>query len=114
MPMPPGSTRSSSSRRGALPLEFQLLRITPEPWRPADSLVWGRIMALQLSSNWREERLNLTLKKTLPPELFQLLLPEAKSLAGLPSPWFGRLNIASNNWVVGPQKSAERRTAAGQ
>ncbi|GAB2179220.1 penicillin acylase family protein [Dongia sp. agr-C8] len=92
-------------RRGALPLEFQLLRITPEPWKPADSLVWGRIMALQLSANWREERLNLTLQKTLPPELFQLLLPEAKSLAGLPAPWFGRLSIASNNWVVGPQKS---------
>jgi len=93
-------------RHGALPLEFQLLRVAPEPWKPADSLVWGRIMALQLSSNWREERLNLTLKKTLPPDLFQLLLPEAKSLAGLPTPWFGRLSIASNNWVVGPQKSA--------
>jgi penicillin amidase len=93
-------------RSGALPLEFQLLRITPEPWKPADSLVWGRVMALQLSANWREERLNLTLKKTLPPDLFQLLLPEAKSLAGLPTPWFGRLNIASNNWVVGPQNSA--------
>jgi len=93
-------------RRGALPLEFQLLRVTPEPWRPADSLVWSRIMALQLSSNWREERVNLALKKALPPDLFQLLLPEAKSLAGLPSPWFGPLNVASNNWVVGPQKSA--------
>jgi penicillin amidase len=93
-------------RSGALPLEFQLLRFSPEPWKPADSLVWGRIMALQLSANWREERLNLALKKTLPPDLFRLLLPEAKSLAGLPTPWFGRLNVASNNWVVGPQKSA--------
>ena len=92
-------------RHGALPLGFQLLDVTPEPWRPADSLVWGRIMALQLSSNWREERLNLTLKKALPPELFKLLVPEAQSLAGLPQPWFGHLNIASNNWVVGPGKS---------
>src|SRR4051812_33532028 len=92
-------------RHGALPLEFQLLRITPEVWRPADSLVWGRIMALQLSANWREENLNLALKKTLPPDLFQLLLPEIKSLAGLPTPWFGRLNVASNNWVIAPQKS---------
>ncbi len=92
-------------RRGALPLEFQLLRIAPEPWKPADSLVWGRIMALQLSANWREERLNLALKKALAPDLFQLLLPEIKPLAGLPTPWFGRLNVASNNWVIGPQKS---------
>lgn len=92
-------------RSGALPLEFLLLRYKPEHWRPADSLVWGRIMALQLSANWREERLNLTLKRTLPADLFQLLEPEAGSLAGLPSPWFGRLNVASNNWVVAPAKS---------
>jgi penicillin amidase len=92
-------------RRGALPPEFQILRITPEPWRPADSLVWGRLMAVQLSANWREEKLNAALKKALPPDLFQLLLPEAKSLAGLPEPWFGRMNIASNNWVIGSQKS---------
>jgi penicillin amidase len=92
-------------RRGALPLAFQLLRIEPEPWRPADSLVWGRIMALQLSANWREEAVNRALQKALPADLFQLLLPEAKSLAGLPTPWFGRSNLASNNWVIGPQKS---------
>jgi penicillin amidase len=92
-------------RRGALPLEYQLLRTTPEAWRPADSLVWGRIMALQLSSNWNAERLNAALKKALPPDLFQVLLPEAKPQAGLPAPWFGHLNVASNNWAIGPQKS---------
>lgn len=90
---------------GALPLEFQLLRYRPEPWTPADSLVWGRIMALQLSSNANAERLNLTLKQTIPPELFKLLRPEAQSFAGLPMPWFGPVNEASNNWVVGPAKS---------
>ena len=95
-----------AQRTGALPLEYQLLRTVPEPWRPADSLVWGRIMALQLSANWHDERLNLTLKKALPQELFQLLTPEAQSLAGLPSPWFGKMSVASNNWVVAPSKSA--------
>ena len=92
-------------RSGALPLEYQLLQTAPEPWRPADSLVWGRIMALQLSANWQDERLNLMLKKTLPPDLFKQLAPEAGAQAGLPSPWFGRLNVASNNWVVAPSKS---------
>ncbi len=29
------------TRRGALPPEFVLLRFKPEPWRVADSLVWG-------------------------------------------------------------------------
>jgi penicillin amidase len=94
-----------TSRSGALPPEFLLLGYRPEPWRPADSLVWGRLMALQLSSNWRDERLNAQLKKSLAPDLFKLLRPEAGSLAGLPLPWFGRLNVASNNWVVAPAKS---------
>jgi len=42
---------------GALPLEFQLLGAKPEPWKPADSLVWGRIMATGLTINWRSELL---------------------------------------------------------
>jgi penicillin G amidase len=93
------------ARRGALPPEFQLLHYKPEPWTPADSLLWGRIMALQLSSNWDAERLNLTLKQTIPADLFKLLRPEVQSFAGLPLPWFGPVNEASNNWVVGPTKS---------
>ena len=36
------------ARSGALPLEFLLLGVEPEPWRPADSLVWGRLMAIGL------------------------------------------------------------------
>ena len=94
------------TRRGSLPPEFALLRYSPEPWKPADSLVWGRIMALQLSGNYAEEKLNLALKSSLPLRLFDLLLPEARSTAGLPSTWFGPLNAASNNWVVGAAKSA--------
>src|SRR5579862_1077121 len=46
-----------NAHRGALPPEFVLLRTSPEPWTPADSLVWGRLMGLQLSSNWRDELL---------------------------------------------------------
>ena len=38
---------------GPLPVEFLLLGIEPEPWRPADSLVWGRLMAIRLGRNWR-------------------------------------------------------------
>jgi len=30
-----------ATRHGALPPEFLLLRFSPEPWRPADSLVWA-------------------------------------------------------------------------
>ncbi len=34
--------------------EFLLLG-APAPWQPADSLIWGRLMGLSLSGNWRDE-----------------------------------------------------------
>lgn len=43
------------NRDEPLALEFHLLFVSPEPWKPADSLVWARLMALQLSSNYRSE-----------------------------------------------------------
>jgi len=36
-------------------------RYRPEPWRSADSLVWGKLMALGLDGNWRAELLRLRL-----------------------------------------------------
>ena len=39
-------------RRGALPPEFLVLGYEPEPWRPADSLVWLKMMAWDLGGNW--------------------------------------------------------------
>lgn len=44
-----------AQHRSRLPIEFGLLRIRPEAWEPADVLVWGKIMALGLSENWRLE-----------------------------------------------------------
>ena len=46
-----------ATRSGALPPEFVFLSFTPEPWRPADSIVWTRIMAMRLTGNWRTEAL---------------------------------------------------------
>lgn len=40
---------------GPLPPELVLLGHKPEPWVAADSAVWGLLMALQLSDNWRGE-----------------------------------------------------------
>jgi penicillin amidase len=58
-----------SAHRGALPPEFLLLRTSPEPWTPADSLVWGRLMGLQLSSNWRDELVRARVSALVPPEM---------------------------------------------
>jgi len=37
----------------------------PEPWRPADSLVWSKLMALGLDGNWRAELLRLRLARKI-------------------------------------------------
>ncbi len=50
-------------RSGPLPTEFVVAGIDPEPWRPADSLVWGRLMSLQLAGNWFSEILRARMLK---------------------------------------------------
>ena len=63
------------SRGGTLPPEFHVVGITPGPWKMEDSLLWGRLMALRLSSNWRREAMRAELLKTLPPEKVIALWP---------------------------------------
>jgi penicillin amidase len=110
-----------AQRRGALPPEFMLLRFAPEPWRPADSLVWGKLMDLQLGFNYRNELERARLARSVSAEDLALLYPEypkdaPTTLAGLsaiyrrlpldrlyaelpPFEMFGPI-YASNNWVV--------------
>ncbi len=49
-----------------LPLEFWLTGARPEPWTPADSVAWIKMMAWDLGGNWRNEILRMQLSKTLP------------------------------------------------
>lgn len=51
--------------RSGLPMEFVVLGYQPEPWRPADSLVWAKIMAMRLSGNWRDELLRARMAANL-------------------------------------------------
>ena len=53
------------THQGALAPEYYLLRFRPEPWRPADSLVWGKLMAMRLARNWRDELLRARLSARL-------------------------------------------------
>ena len=66
-----------SAPTGPWPPGFQLLRTTPEPWRPADSMVWARLMALQLSGNWHQEVQRLKLEGRLPARAIAFLWPRA-------------------------------------
>ena len=54
--------------------EFLLLG-APEPWRPLDSLLWGKVMGLWLSGNWRTELDRARLAGLLPPERLDDLWP---------------------------------------
>jgi penicillin G amidase len=113
------------SRRGALPPEFLLLGFAPEPWRPADSLIWGKLMALQIGGNYRGELLRARMARTIPAADLAFLYPEYPQ--GAPTtladmvPIYRRLalddfyaalppivgpNFASNNWVVDGRHSA--------
>jgi penicillin amidase len=61
-------------------MEFLFLG-APEPWRPADSLMWGRTMGLWLSSNYRTELSRLALRDKVPlKELEQLWPPHPRPL----------------------------------
>jgi penicillin amidase len=112
------------AERHTLPLEFQLLRYRPEPWKPADSLVWGRLMAWQLSGNAFDEALRQALAGQLPAAALEQLWPALPGPApradaattrlaasGVPprSPLLAPSAEESNNWVV-----AGSRTATGK
>src|SRR5215470_16204966 len=114
-----------ATRRGALPPEFLMLRFVPEPWRVADSLVWGKLMAVQLGGNYRGELLRARMARSIPATDLAFLYPEypqngPTTLAEM-LPIYRRLaldrlyeglpgvvgpNYASNNWVVDGNHSA--------
>jgi penicillin G amidase len=66
-----------ASHKGRLPPEFLILGDEPEPWRPADSLVWGKLMSLQLSSNYALEEARAEVAQKIPTDLARLLFPSA-------------------------------------
>ncbi len=119
--------------RGPLPIEFALLRYRPEPWTPADTLVWTKMMAWNLSVNWESEILRAQLIARLGPERAAELEPaycdhwpcvvpqgadytdighmaeewvaEARPFVGPPA----ESGLGSNAWVI-----AGSRTASGR
>ncbi len=116
------------SHQGPLPPEFLILRHRPEPWRPADSVVWVKMMAYDLSGNWRNELLRARMSRRLTAEQIAeafppypgdapVTLPEFAGLyRGLPlaeiqsaAPAAPAAANGSNNWVV-----AGARTVGGK
>jgi penicillin amidase len=63
-------------RRLALPVEYYVLRASPERWRPADTIAWGKMMALQLSGNYRFELLRARMLQHVSAEQLRQLYPD--------------------------------------
>ncbi|HEM61117.1 MAG TPA: penicillin acylase family protein [Chloroflexi bacterium] len=119
------------SHRGSLPLEFTILGFEPEPWTPADSISWAKVMAWDLGGNWEAELLRAQLIDTVGEEKAAQLAPPYPDTAPLIVPpelgGYANLNdqallqgsaglrellaagspgLGSNNWVVHGSRSA--------
>ena len=65
----------SDHHGGGLPVEFALMRVSPEPWTGEDVVAWQKTMAWQLSANWRDELLRVQLAARVGDEGAALLMP---------------------------------------
>ena len=111
--------------RRPLPPEFIILGIEPQPWTPADSLVWGKMMALSLNVNMSDELLRAHMAQILDPDQLADIYPgyphpREHELGGLAEiydsiPWIGAWRAltmksdgenGSNNWVVSGNRTA--------
>jgi len=59
-----------------LPLEFKILGVTPQPWTPIDSLVFGKLVAWGLSNNYQDELIISQLTQSLTWEEALSILPD--------------------------------------
>lgn len=105
-----------------LSVEFTLLRTKPQPWRPADSIQWAKMMGWNLSGNWETEIIRARLVARLGAEraarleagydpTHPLIIPPGVEYGGINSglleqyaqiqelSGFSMLG-GSNNWVV--------------
>lgn len=101
----------------ALPLELKLLFAAPEPWDIADSLVWQKLMGLQLSGNWSEELSRAAVIAKLGPDRAAELYPDAAAaspvtLAALPADFLSALRLAMDE-VVRPTLASNIWAVAG-
>lgn len=114
------------AKRTALPLEFSLLGLKPEPWQALDSFVWGKVMSWSLAANWSSEVMRAALIGRVGAERAARLhgeypadnpvcLPDQAVVAVVDrlleqfraaEAWLpAKLQGTSNNWVVDGTKS---------
>ncbi|HEY7991184.1 MAG TPA: penicillin acylase family protein [Stellaceae bacterium] len=108
-----------TQRSVALPPEYYLIGARPEPWKATDTLLWGKLMSLQLSGNFRDELLRARILRHIKPDELAILFPPypkgMPSATGETNAWLKGLDLdamyaaippvvgpiyESNNWVV--------------
>jgi penicillin G amidase len=113
-----GVNAALSVREGAPPPEFLATGHKPERWEAWHTLLWGQMMGLTLSGDWREELFRLRLGARFTPPLADALWPqwdgEAPAIADAAGAEFARWaeaihaalpaplgpSQASNHWAV--------------
>jgi penicillin amidase len=88
------------THRGALPLEFTLLRYDPRPWTITDSILCGLQMYRELTTTWRGELRKAAMLSKGNRTLVNLLFPVRAGAEFQPG---------SNAWVVSGRLSASGR-----
>ena len=125
------NTVISSDR--TLPVEFTMLKITPERWQPVDSIACAKLLALGLGVNWDVELQRLRLVRELGPDVaarVDLTYPdsnptilgetvsatagtsagaEVQALYQEAARWLPSAMGASNSWVLAPTRTATGR-----
>ena len=118
-------------RPASLALEFAILmlqgvKVRIDPWTPADSIAWGKMMAYDLGANYETERLHLDVLRAVGPKLFasyftryrpdmpytvdakelKKMLGAALGLAKDEPAVGGGQGGGTNNWVVSGSRTA--------
>jgi penicillin G amidase len=121
-----------AAHEDSLPLEFSILGYKPEPWTPLDTVTFGKVQSWSLGENLDIEITMADLQAKLGPERAASLLPAypdgkptivtpsalkggaapaAATVAGQLRALFGGGAggdpVGSNNWVIGPARSAD-------
>jgi len=102
------------AREGPLPPEFFILGVEPEPWRAADSLVWPKVMALDLAREWTDDLVRLRMSKSLPEDRIFDFYPPYRG----DKPWGvtpSEVSVSGPEGAASDPKTAEEaRGAAGK
>jgi len=95
----------------ALPLEFSLLRFEPEAWSGPDVIVWVKMMAWDLSSNYALELLRYDLVRTVGQDRMAQLMPAyaTSGLSIMPSPGSGEADTAQTSGGLATYSSTSER-----